>query len=69
MCLFHGGGYRCTVEGCSTGARGTSGLCAKHGGYKKGKVVTAGKRGPNVDGAAVKRVRTEEPQPTAVKAD
>ncbi|KAE9095294.1 hypothetical protein PF010_g16766 [Phytophthora fragariae] len=73
MCLFHGGGYRCTVDGCTTGARGTSGLCAKHGGYKKGKAGTVnGKRGPDVDASAAKRVRTDEPeQPssTTVKAD
>jgi hypothetical protein len=23
------------MDGCKTGARGTSGLCAKHGGYKR----------------------------------
>ncbi|KAG7391700.1 hypothetical protein PHYPSEUDO_003774 [Phytophthora pseudosyringae] len=71
MCLFHGGGYRCTVEGCTTGARGTSGLCAKHGGYKKGKAGATGKRGPNADGAAAKRVRTDEPQhpPAPVKVE
>ncbi|KAG1692701.1 hypothetical protein DVH05_025179 [Phytophthora capsici] len=64
MCLFHGGGYRCTVEGCTTGARGTSGLCAKHGGYKKGKAGSTGKRGPNADDTATKRVRTDEPSIT-----
>ncbi|EGZ04493.1 hypothetical protein PHYSODRAFT_536257 [Phytophthora sojae] len=72
MCLFHGGGYRCTVEGCTTGARGTSGLCAKHGGYKKGKAGAAnGKRGPDVDASAAKRVRTDEPEqpPATVQAD
>ncbi|KAL4138349.1 hypothetical protein PRIC2_001855 [Phytophthora ramorum] len=66
MCLFHGGGYRCTVEGCSTGARGTSGLCAKHGGYKKGKAGATSKRGPAVDGTAVKRVRIDDLQPPPV---
>ncbi|GMF39490.1 unnamed protein product [Phytophthora fragariaefolia] len=72
MCLFHGGGYRCTVEGCTTGARGTSGLCAKHGGYKKGKAGSAiGKRGPEVEASAAKRVRTDNQQqsPATVNAE
>jgi len=29
MCKRHGGGHRCTIEGCDTSARGGTGLCIK----------------------------------------
>ena len=35
MCIGHGGGKRCTHEGCDKSARGGTGMCVGHGGGKR----------------------------------
>ena len=48
-CFAHGGGKRCTVEGCERGARGSSGRCIRHGTSRKGD---SGKPEKTLDAAA-----------------
>uniref|UniRef100_A0A7S2SNJ7 WRKY19-like zinc finger domain-containing protein n=1 Tax=Mucochytrium quahogii TaxID=96639 RepID=A0A7S2SNJ7_9STRA len=40
FCIAHGGGKRCKIEGCSSGAEGENGsmLCKRHGGGRRCKI-------------------------------
>ena len=43
-CTRHGGGRRCAVDGCESGAKGTTGLCTRHGGERRCPPVVPGPR-------------------------
>lgn len=35
MCTAHGGGKRCSVDGCTKSSQSNTNLCVRHGGGRK----------------------------------